>query len=47
MRIVVESHLPPDGTNVTKEMEDDVMSEVLENLLETSGSGMHSMSQSK
>jgi hypothetical protein len=47
MRIVVESHLPPDGTKVTKEMEDDVMSEVLENLLETSGSGMQSMSQSK
>ena len=41
MRTVVESHLPSDGTRITKEVEDDVMSEVLEKLLETSGSGMH------
>jgi hypothetical protein len=47
MRIVVESHLPHDGIKVTKEIEDDVMSEVLENLLEASGSGMQSTSQSK
>jgi hypothetical protein len=40
MRTVVESHLP-DGTKITKEVEDDVMSEVLEKLLETSGSGIH------
>ncbi len=42
LRTVVESHLPPDGTTITKEVEDDVMSEVLERLLETSVSGMHS-----
>ena len=39
MRTVVESHLPADGSKITKGAEDDVMSEVLEQLLETSGSG--------
>jgi len=39
MRTVVESHLPADGSKITKDVEDDVMSEVLENLLEASGSG--------
>lgn len=39
MRTVVESHLPADGSKITKDVEDDVMSEVLEKLLETSGSG--------
>jgi len=39
MRTVVESHLPADGSKVTKEVDDDVMSEILENLLEASGSG--------
>jgi hypothetical protein len=39
MRTVVESHLPADGSKITKGVEDDVMSEVLETLLETSGSG--------
>ena len=34
MRTVVESHLPADGTRITKEIEDDVMNEVLEKLLE-------------
>jgi hypothetical protein len=38
MRAVVESHLPADGSNATKD-EDDVMSEILEKLLEVSGSG--------
>jgi hypothetical protein len=38
MRTVVESHLPADG-KITKDVEDDVMSEVLEKLLEASGSG--------
>ena len=38
MRTVVESHLPGDGTRITKEVEDDVMSEVLEKLLERPGS---------
>ncbi|KAH9065805.1 hypothetical protein EDB87DRAFT_1532315, partial [Lactarius vividus] len=33
LRTVVESHLPSDGTRITKEVEDDVMSEVLERLL--------------
>jgi hypothetical protein len=47
MRIVVESHLPVDGTRISREVEDDVMSEVLEKLLETSASGMQSTSQSK
>ncbi|KAI9444865.1 hypothetical protein H4582DRAFT_1911757 [Lactarius indigo] len=42
LRTVVESHLPSDGTRITKEVEDDVMSEVLERLLETSGSGAQS-----
>jgi hypothetical protein len=46
MRTVVESHLPSDGTRITKEDEDEVMSEVLEKLLETSGSGMHATSSS-
>ena len=41
LRTVVESHLPSDGTRITKEVEDDVMSEVLEKLLETSA-GVHS-----
>lgn len=39
IRTVVESHLPADGSKITKEVEDDVMSEVLETLLEASGSG--------
>jgi hypothetical protein len=39
MRTVVESHLPADGSKITKDVEDDVMSEVLEKLLEASGSG--------
>lgn len=39
MRTVIESHLPTDGSKITKNVEDDVMSEVLENLLEASGSG--------
>ena len=39
MRTVVESHLPADGSKITKGVEDDVMSEVLETLLEASGSG--------
>lgn len=42
LRTVVESHLPSDGTRITKEVEDDVMSEVLETLLENSASGVHS-----
>ncbi|KAI9460522.1 hypothetical protein BJY52DRAFT_1262197 [Lactarius psammicola] len=44
LRTVVESHLPSDGTRITKEVEDDVMSEILERLLENSGSGMHTTS---
>jgi hypothetical protein len=47
MRTVVESHIPVDETDFTKEMEDDVMSEVLETLLETSVSGMHAASSSR
>ena len=47
MRTVVESHLPDDGTRFTKQVEDDVMSEILEKLLETSGSGMPATSSSK
>jgi hypothetical protein len=47
MRTVVESHFPSDRTGVTKEVEDDVMSEVVEKLLENSGSGMHTASSSK
>lgn len=39
MRIVVESHLPADGSKITKDVEDGVMSEVLEKILESSGSG--------
>lgn len=39
IRTVVESHLPADGSKITKEVEDDVMSEVVETLLEASGSG--------
>jgi len=42
LRTVVESHLPSDGTRITKEVEDDVMSEILERLLETSASGVQS-----
>lgn len=42
LRTVVESHLPSDGTRITKEVEFDVMSEVLERLLETSGPVTHS-----
>jgi hypothetical protein len=42
MRTVIESHLPVDETTITKEVEDDVMSEVVDTLLETSGSGLHS-----
>ena len=40
MRTVVESHFPGDGSGFTKQVEDDVMTEVLENLLESPGSGM-------
>jgi hypothetical protein len=49
MRTVVESHLPADGSKITKNVEDDVMSEVLEQLLEASGSGsgMQATSSSK
>jgi len=42
MRTVIESHLPADEIPITKEVEDDVMSEVVDTLLETSGSGLHS-----
>jgi hypothetical protein len=42
LRTVVESHLPADGTRITKEVEDVVITEVLDNLLETSSSVMHS-----
>lgn len=41
LRTVVESHLPSDGSRITREVEDDAMSEVLEKLLETTGSAMH------
>ena len=44
LRTVVESHLPFDGSRITREVEDDVMSEVLEKLLEATGSVMHSTS---
>ena len=44
MRTVVESHLPDDRTEFTKEVEDDVMNEVVEKLLENSGSGIHTTS---
>ena len=44
IRTVVESHLPGDRTGFTKEVEDDVMTEVVDKLLETSGSGMHTAS---
>lgn len=46
LRTVVESHLPSDGSRITREVEDDVMSEVLEKLLEkeTTGSVMQSTS---
>jgi hypothetical protein len=49
IRTVIESHLPADGSRITKEVEDDVMSEVLENLLEASNSdsGMQPASSSK
>lgn len=47
MRTVVESHLPDDGIRFTKEVEGDVMSEVLEKLLETSGSGVPTTPSSK
>jgi len=46
MRTVVESHIPDDRTGFTKEVEDDVMNEVVEKLLENSGSGMHTASSS-
>lgn len=49
MRTVVESHLPDDGSKITKNVEDDVMSEILEQLLDPSGSGsgMQATSSSK
>jgi hypothetical protein len=47
MRTVVEEHVPADEGKFTKEVEDDVMSEILEKLLETSGSGMHTAPSSK
>ena len=47
MRTVVESHVPDDGTGFTKAVEDDVMTEVLENLLESSGSGARTTPSSK
>ena len=47
MRTVVESHLPDDGTRFTKQVEHDVMSEVVGKLLETSGSDMPTTSSSK
>lgn len=41
LRTVVESHLPSDGTRITREVEGGVMSEVVEKLLgTTSGSVM-------
>jgi hypothetical protein len=46
MRTVVESHLPDDRTEFTKEAEDDVMNEVVEKLVEISESGMHTASSS-
>lgn len=42
LRTIVESHLPSDGTRITKEVEDDAMSEILERLLEGSASAVHS-----
>jgi hypothetical protein len=39
MRTDIESHLPADGSKITKDVEDGVMSEVLEKILESSGSG--------
>ena len=39
MRTEVESHLPADGSKITKGVEDSVVSEVLEKILESSGSG--------
>jgi hypothetical protein len=47
MRTVVESHFPDDGTRFTRAVEEDVMTEVLENLLEDSGSGMRTTPSSK
>ncbi len=44
LRTVVESHLPSDGIRFTQEVEDDVTSEVVERLLEVSGSGTQSTS---
>jgi hypothetical protein len=44
IRTVVESHLPDDRTGFSKEVEDDVMNEVVEKLLENSG--MHTASSS-
>ena len=46
IRTVVESHLPDDRTGFTKEVEDDVMNEVVEKLVENSVSGMHTTSSS-
>jgi hypothetical protein len=39
IRTVVESHLPADGSKITKDVEDSVMSEVVDKILESSGSG--------
>jgi hypothetical protein len=47
MRTVVESHLPDDGIRFTKQVEDDVTSEVVEKLLDNSGSGMPTTYSSK
>jgi hypothetical protein len=47
LRTVVESHLPADKMKFTKEVEDDVMNEVVEELVEASLSGKHSASSSK
>ena len=39
MRTEVESHLPVDGSKITEDVENAVTSEVLEKILESSGSG--------
>jgi hypothetical protein len=46
IRTVVESHLPDGRTGFTKEVEDDVMNEVVDKLLENSESGMQTASSS-